>query len=63
MEYCINNNEECFDARNIKITIGNKEFRITVNNYDELVINKIADGDESSNINIIPYMGNEIRIF
>lgn len=61
MEYSINNYEERFEARKIKITVGETEYRISVNKFDELVINKHSF-DDSSSITIMPSVSNEIRI-
>lgn len=43
----------------VKIIIGEKEFRISVNKFDELVINKSYD---DSSLYITPSVSNEIRI-
>ena len=48
--------------RHIRITIGEKAFKISVNNFDELVINKHDYSDDSNGLNIHPSVSNEIKI-
>lgn len=61
MIFYTDNNEEHQEARKIKITIGETEYRISVNKFDELVINKHSF-DDTSSITIMPSVSNEIRI-
>ena len=62
MEYFVNNEDvTIIEARHLNVIIGSKKFRISVNKFDELVINK-HDIDDTSTLSIIPSVSNEILI-
>ena len=48
------------NASKVKVTVGESEFRISVNNRGELVVNKNCFGAGSSSILIEPRVSNEI---
>lgn len=57
------NEKQIVTCKSIKIDIGTDvEFRITINQFDELVINKQSYGESKSSINIEPRVSNEICI-
>jgi len=49
------------EVKNIFISIGEKGFKLTENNFGELVLNKHTD-DENGGLIIMPSVSNEIRI-
>lgn len=51
-----------FDVKFATITIREKEFKISVDNFNNLVINKTYGTDEDGSIKITPSVSNEIRI-
>lgn len=59
----IDGSEEHVDIdRHILITVGETHYKISLNKFDELVINKQHYGADTTSITIMPYMSNEIRI-
>lgn len=62
MQIKLNRDEVSIDVRLITIIIGSKEFRVSVNNLGELIINKSYFGEDSSSIQIIPRVSNEIEL-
>jgi len=62
MEYYVNNEDNNTEiARHLNVIIGTKKFIISINNFDELVINK-HDIEDSSSLSITPSVSNEIII-
>lgn len=63
MKIIVNNNESQIEARHIIIALNeNVEFRININQFGELVIQKTQYGGDESAIIIKPSVSNEIRI-
>lgn len=63
MEVKINNSDEIItDIKIITIIINDVEFRISVNNFNQLILNKQQYGEGESSIIIMPSVSNEIRI-
>ena len=62
MKISIDRNQSVTDVSNVTIIVGNAGFRITVNKFDELVVNKIQYHDGESAIIIKPSVSNEIRL-
>lgn len=57
------NEKQIVTCKSIKIDIGTDvEFIITINQFDELVINKQSYGKSKSSITIEPRVSNEICI-
>lgn len=57
------NDKHTVTCKSIKIDIGTDvEFIITINQFDELVINKQSYGNSKSSITIEPRVSNEICI-
>lgn len=54
------NDEESQEVRKIYIEIGDKNFRLVVNNMEQLEINKHCDEDGA--IHVLPCYSNEIKI-
>lgn len=64
MKIIIGNNEQTIEARKATIIVGDSEFTITINIFNEMVVNKanFSDDGESSLI-IKASVSNEIRIY
>ncbi len=62
MKIIIGDNENEINARNITIVIADTEFKITVNYYSELVVNKCEFGEGETALTIKPSVSNEIRL-
>ncbi len=62
MKISIDRNQTTMDVSNVTIIVGDVGFRITVNKFDELVVNKIQYHDGEGAIIIKPSVSNEIRI-
>lgn len=60
MKIAIDRNEQWIDCSKIIIKIGDNDFRISVNKFDDLIINKYGGVDGS--IHITPSVSNEIQI-
>lgn len=62
MKISIDRNEEWKEVNKIKVQIGESQFVISVNKFDELTINKSWGFGDDSTIKIIPNVSNEIKI-
>jgi len=62
MKISIDRNENLTDVSNVTVFVGDVGFRISVNKFDELIINKMQYKDGESAIIIKPSVSNEIRI-
>lgn len=63
MKIIIGNNEQTIEPRRITVVIGKDvEFEISVNQFNELVINKGQFGEGETAILIKPSVSNEIRL-
>ena len=62
MKVQIKRDEEFIDLNKVVIRINEVDFRISVNKFDELVINKYQSGDGEGSLMIIPNVSNEIII-
>lgn len=51
-----------FSARRVVLVFENKEFRISENQLKELVVNKQTFNEESSTIQVLPRVSNEIEL-
>jgi hypothetical protein len=54
------NDEVYSNIRNVTVIVGNSRFRISVDKFNELIINK-SDGDDGS-MKIHPRVSNEISL-
>lgn len=61
MKAMIEDSQE-IEVRHITIYSGETEFKISVNKFGKLIINKQQYGDGESAIQITPSVSNEIRI-
>jgi hypothetical protein len=55
-------NEKFTEVRNLVIQIGEVDFRISVSQFGDLVVNKQQNGEGSASISIEPCTGNEVKI-
>jgi hypothetical protein len=62
MKISIDRSEIVNDVRNVTIFVNNVGFKISVNKFYELVLNKIQYQDGESSIVIKPSVSNEVRI-
>lgn len=62
MKIAIDRNEEWKEGNKIKIQAGDNQFTISVNKFDELVINKSWGESGDSTIKILPHVSNEIKL-
>ena len=63
MKICIDKkSKEIIDIVNATIYIGEVEFKISVNKFNELVINKEQYSNGESSLLIKPSVSNEIRL-
>jgi hypothetical protein len=63
MEVKLNNTDDIItDIKIITIIVNDVEFRLSVNNFNQLVVNKQQYGEGESSIVIMPSVSNEIRI-
>lgn len=62
MTISINNSEDTTECRHVKITIGDKQFKISQDKFDNLVVNKVTYDDSEGSISVKPSYSNEIRI-
>lgn len=63
MKVLINNNESNIEARNLTIVLSDDvEFRITINPFNELTIQKTQYGAGESTMIIKPSVSNEVRL-
>jgi hypothetical protein len=63
MKIIVNNNESQIEARHITIALNEDlEFRININQFGELTIQKTQYGAGESSMIIKPSVSNEIRI-
>jgi len=62
MKMKIGRNEKLEDVPNIKIMIGDVEFKVSENQFNELVITKTQLGEGEGAIIIKPSVSNEIRL-
>jgi len=62
MKIIINNNESQIEARHITIEHGEVEFRIKINPFGELEIQKTQYGTGESALVIKPNVSNEVRL-
>ena len=53
---------EAENVKRLKVIIGDKEFRLSVDNMGNLIVNKIDSESGSHAISIQPSCGNEIKI-
>jgi len=58
----INNNDSQIEARHITIQHNDVEFRLSINKFNELVVQKTQFGNAESAIIIKPSVSNEIRL-
>lgn len=58
----IDDNEDGIDCRKIEITVGDIYYKISLNKFNQLVVNKQVYDDSPSEIIIRPSVSNEIRI-
>ncbi len=62
MKISLDRNQDTIEVSNVTVLVGEVGFKISVNKFDELVINKIQYHDGESSIIIKPSVSNEIRI-
>jgi len=62
MKTQIKRDAEFIETEKILIEVGSVDFRISVNKFGELVINKYQKGEQETGIIIMPSVSNEIRI-
>lgn len=62
MKVQLNRDGEFIDLAKITIKIDDVDFRLSLNNFGDLVINKWQNGGGSGSISIIPNVSNEIII-
>lgn len=62
MKIAIDRNEEWKEIRSLTIKAGDNKFTISVNKFDELVLNKSWGESGDSTIKIVPNVSNEIKI-
>ena len=65
VQFKIQNTGQTIQAENVKrlkVIIGDKEFRLSVDNMGNLIVNKIDSEGGSDAISIQPSCGNEIKI-
>lgn len=62
MKISIDRNKNVADVSYVTVIVGDVEFKISVNKFDELIINKMQYKDGESAIIIKPSVSNEIRL-
>lgn len=62
MQVSINREQDVKEVSTVTVIIADVTFRISVNKFDELVINKMQYGDGEGAMVIKPSVGNEIRV-
>lgn len=62
MEIQLNRNEERLNVNKVTIFVNNTEFEISVNQFNELIINKQQYDNGETNIIIRPKVSNEIGL-
>lgn len=55
-------NSEVIESNHLKISVEGKEFRLSLNKFGELVVNKHVFDDSEGCIIIAPSVSNEIRL-
>lgn len=62
MKVSTKRDEEFIDIDKITIRIDTVDFRISVNKFGDLIVNKFQNGDGESAVIILPNVSNEVRV-
>lgn len=62
MKIAIDRNEEWKEVNKVKVRVGDNQFTISVNKFDELIINKSWGYGDDSTMKILPCVSNEIKL-